>query len=937
MQDNQDGSIGRTLFEILLLAAAYVATARLGQTLAIPPGNVTPVWIPSGIVLAAVLLRGPVIWPGIWLGAFAGNVWAYLDWENFSNLGIAFISGTVNGLGDTLGALLAGFLLRRYCDVEHLFDSASNVAKFVLYGAVLNSAVSACFGVSGMAAVGLLDWADYRYVWITWWVGDGVGVILMTPLLLTLPHWFRRGIFSGINWREFLAFVALLALITEMSLGIFRQPVLPLPLVMVLPVLLWGALRFNGHLAIVASVIVAGLAIAVTSAGEGPFASPELNESLIELQLFLCTVLITVLLQLSIASERKHLQRELQDVSDTYIKMFDLTMGGVIVTDRQGCIQSVNQTAESIFGYSQDELAGRNINFLLPARLRERHQAYIDDPESHRVSDIFSVGREVTGCHRDGHDIPLRVAVNPSLDREKSQYLVVIHDLSDIRQLQSSLDLQKQLFGLLVRSAFDALIVLRNNRVANVNDRFEKLFAYNGDELLGKSLKTKLFTTDLVFIEGQGQVVESEGIDKHGRRFPVQVQQKSLRVGDDTVKIISIHDLTASRRQEQALKQALAQARDANLAKSRFLSSMSHELRTPMNAIVGFAQLLEMGENSLSERQRESVREIRSAGNHLLEVIDDILDLARIEAGTCVVNCENVAVNTLVSDCVELIKEHAVKRGIKVFNHLTPERVHIVNADPFRLKQIILNLLSNAIKFNHADGTVSISAEPTTTERLRISVTDSGVGLSEHEQDLVFQPFERVTNGEGSAAKGTGIGLVIAKSLIEQMGGEIGLESYKYMGSTFWIELPLHKTVTGHRPLALAEALNPVAVDGASGKKILYVEDQPANVKLLEHLVEQLAIGRFLSANDGETGLRIAKEERPDLMILDINMPGLDGFSVLRLVREDPDLKAIPVIALSSSSAAEEVRDGLAAGFDAYLTKPVDLDELSQVLEEYLG
>ena len=939
MQETSQATFGRTFLEIVLLAAVYVATARLGQLLAIPPGNVTPVWLPSGIILAAVLLRGAAIWPGIWLGAFIGNVWAYLDWDNFSNLGVSFISGTANGVGDTLAALVSAHLIQRYAGTARPFGTTLQVAQFVVFGALVGGAISALFGVTGLALVGLLSWSEYAYVWITWWVGDGVGVILIAPFLLTLKDWFKTGWWREPDWRELPAFVLVLVLVTGLSLGLIIETKLPLPLFMVLPVLVWGALRFSRHVVILGALLVSGAAILVTSQGGGPFESTELNRSLIELQLFLCTVLVTILLLLGTISERRRLESGIAKLSQNYMRMFDRAIGGVIITDDRGCIESFNRTAEEIFGYSEDELLGRNVNFLLPQRLREHHQQYLDNPDEFRLASIFGKGRDVVGYHQDGHEIPLMISVNPSFDETPRRFLVVVQDLSATKQLENNCRLYEQSFELLVQSAFDALLVLKNNLVVNVNERFLKLFGYAPDEVLNKPLKMKLFTTDLVFIEGQGQVVASEAIDKNGRRFPVEVQQKSEKLGGVTVKVISIHDLSTSRRQQNELTSALERARNANVAKSRFLSSMSHELRTPMNAIVGFAQLLDMGEGQLTERQRESVKEIRSAGNHLLEVIDDILDLAKIEAGTFTVNCEDVNVNALILDCMELIKGQADKRGIKIFNHLSDQQSYIVNADPFRLKQVVLNLLSNAVKFNHADGTVSVSAEPTTNERLRISITDSGVGLTDSEQELLFQPFERAS-AENSAIKGTGIGLVISKSLVELMGGAIGLESYKYIGSTFWIELPLNriaKVQKSNEPKILPVADLQQQPEAPTSKKILYVEDEPANIKLLEHLVEKLELGRFYSAVNGAVGLEIAREEQPDLIMLDINMPGMDGFALLKIIREDPLLGDRPVIAISSATTEEDIARGMAAGFDDYITKPVDLDSLSQVLKKLLS
>ena len=938
MHQHQHGSISRTLLEILILAALYVATARLGQQLAIPPGNVTPVWIPSGIVIAALLLRGSALWPGIWLGAFIGNVWAYLDWENFSNLGVSFISGTMNGVGDTLGALVAVSLISRISGTNRPFDSVIQVGQFVLFAAILSSAISAVFGVTGLTVVGFVEWSEYMYVWVTWWVGDGVGVILLTPFLLCCHEWLQKDWLKRTDFREFFAFLAVLAVVSVLALDLSTNTHLPLPLFMVLPVLLWSVVRFDRHISVTATVLVSALAIGITAAGGGPFSSMNLNQALIELQLFTFTISATVLLLLGMMAERKQVENSLDLTRRDYDRVFDMAAGGIVITDESGCIESFNKRAEKIFGFNAADVVGRNVSFLLPIELKDRHQQYLDKTNDFMRSAIFGEGREVQARHHDGYDFPIKIWITESRHDSGHHYMAVIYDITEKKQLDANLRACEQRFNLLADASFEALLIIDNNVVVSVNEQFQSLFGYTPEELVGKPLKGKLFTTDLVFIEGQGDVIQSEGINKLGRRFPVEVQQKSERVNSHWIKVISIRDLTEVKKQQQALEDALNQALNASIAKSKFLSSMSHELRTPMNAVVGFAQLLDMGSSQLTPRQRESVKEIRLAGKHLLSVIDDILDLAKIEAGTFVVNCENVNVNSLVADCIDFTKEQANKRGIKIFNHLSEQTQYLVHADIFRLKQVLLNLLSNAVKFNHADGTVAISAEPTTNNRLRISVTDSGVGLTEAEQDLVFEPFERAS-AESSSVKGTGIGLVISKSLIELMDGAIGLESYKYMGSTFWVELPLVEVINQDK----AEETIPCQVAAfdrtrrTAEKKILYIEDEPANIKLLEHLIDKLSVGEFYSAANGAVGLEIAREHQPDLIILDINMPGMKGYEVLAAIKQDRMLAEVPVIALSSRSDEESIEKGMRAGFLDYITKPVDLNKLSDVLRRVLG
>ena len=388
--------------------------------------------------------------------------------------------------------------------------------------------------------MGLLPWSDYTDVWLTWWVGDGVGVILLSPQLLTLASWWGKRWLDAFHWREFCGFALTLAIVTSLSLELVVVANLPLPLFIVLPVLLWSAFRFPPHVTILAAVIVAAAAIYITSMGAGPFQAANLNQSLIELQLFLCTVLITILLVLGIVSERRQLSVRMEKISRKHMHMLDRTLGGVIVADRQGRIESFNQSAGLIFGYTADELLGRNINFLVPKSFRESHYRFIDHPQEQGAAAIFGKKREVLGCHKDGHSIPLLISVSSSLDEEAGHFLVVLQDLSETKRLQVACQLHEQTFEFLVQSGFDALLVLNNNTIVNLNQRFVDLFGYGANELLGQPLKVKLFTTDLVFIEGHGQALESEGITNHGRRFPVAVQQRSAKLGDVVVKIISV-------------------------------------------------------------------------------------------------------------------------------------------------------------------------------------------------------------------------------------------------------------------------------------------------------------------------------------------------------------------------------------------------------------
>jgi CheY-like chemotaxis protein/two-component sensor histidine kinase len=375
----------------------------------------------------------------------------------------------------------------------------------------------------------------------------------------------------------------------------------------------------------------------------------------------------------------------------------------------------------------------------------------------------------------------------------------------------------------------------------------------------------------------------------------------------------------------------MAVAEKANLAKSDFLSSMSHELRTPLSAILGFAQLIESGSPSPTIAQKRSVDQILKAGWYLLDLINEILDLALIESGKLSLSLEPISLSEVMHECQAMIEPQAQKRGISVAFPQVEIR-YFVEADRTRVKQVLINLLSNAIKYNKSGGTVVVDCVAKTPGRIRICVKDSGDGLNPDKQTQLFQPFNRLGQ-EASVEEGTGIGLVVCKRLIELMGGAIGVESTVGEGSVFWIDLNLTaepQPVAGDEPAASARA--PVQAD-AQMRTLLYVEDNPANMMLVEDLIARRPDIRLLSARDGKHGIELARTSRPDVILMDINLPGISGITALRILAENPATAHIPVIALSANAMPRDIAKGLEAGFFRYLTKPIKVNEFMDTLD----
>ncbi len=380
------------------------------------------------------------------------------------------------------------------------------------------------------------------------------------------------------------------------------------------------------------------------------------------------------------------------------------------------------------------------------------------------------------------------------------------------------------------------------------------------------------------------------------------------------------------------LRKAKEEADRANNAKSEFLSRMSHELRTPMNAIMGFAQLLETDqETPLTPDQSDNIREIRHAGQHLLELINEVLDLARIETGRIELSLEPVEVPALIGECVALLQPLMAERQIEL--NLEVGGTTTVQADRLRLRQTILNLLSNAVKYNRDKGSVRISCQLAAEGKVRIAVCDSGRGIAADAMQRLFKPFERIESAY-DGIEGSGIGLALSKRLIEAMGGIIGAESIVGAGSTFWLELPAAVAKEYYPSVSSADAT--VQNNYVAAHTLLYIEDNPANLRLVRKIISTHTRLTLLDAPTAEQGLEIARAHHPALILLDINLPGMNGFDALHHLKDDPTICDIPVVAISANAMERDVKKGLEAGFTDYLTKPLDIPKLLTLLDTLL-
>jgi PAS domain S-box-containing protein len=643
-----------------------------------------------------------------------------------------------------------------------------------------------------------------------------------------------------------------------------------------------------------------------------------------------------------------------------------------IATDEKGVIQIFNVGAERMLGYK----AGDVVDRITPADISDPGEVVaraaalsleLDTPitpgfealvfkASRGMEDIY----ELTYIRKDGSRLPAIVSVTALRDAQGRiiGYLLIGTDNTARKQVeaeQALLDqrLRDQQFYTrsLIESNIDALMTTDpRGIISDVNQQMEALTGCSRDELIGAPFKN--YFTDperaeaaitRVLREGKVTNYELTAHARDGKETVVSYNATTFHDRNRNLQGVfaAARDVTERKQFEYTLQEnnvelesAKAAAEKANRAKSEFLSSMSHELRTPLNAVLGFAQLMASEKPPPSVPQQRSIDQILKGGWYLLRLINEILDLAMIESGKVTMSQEAMSLTDVLQDCQAMIEPQAQKRRVRMtFARL--DSLFYVHADRTRVKQVMINLLSNAIKYNREGGAVTVHCSARGPDRVRVSVEDTGAGLAPEQLAQLFQPFNRLGQ-ETSAEEGTGIGLVVTKQLVELMGGAIGVDSTVGQGSVFWVEF-----------LASAAPILEFGADGDSAgsliqstvvprdeqRTLLYVEDNPANLALVEQLIARRSDLRLLTAIDGHLGIRLARDYQPDVILMDINLPGISGYGALKILQDDPLTKAIPVLALSANAMPRDIEKGLDAGFFRYLTKPIKVVEFMDALD----
>lgn len=616
-------------------------------------------------------------------------------------------------------------------------------------------------------------------------------------------------------------------------------------------------------------------------------------------------------------------------------------------------VQTFSPAAERLFGYQSSEMIDRNVSLLMPEPDHSAHDGYLNNYLTSGVARIIGLGREVTGLRKDGTRFPLHLSVGKFAIDGQTMFTGVVHDLTAEVEQRNSLRASEERFQQLVAN-IDEMFMFRTVtpvKYIYVSPAVQQIYGVTVDQALAdpEIFFTVIHPDDAAFIrvkmieaDGNTRVeMESRIVRPDGELRWVWIRYRPVETapGEPRLVAITVSDITARKAAQRGEEAARAEAERANDAKSEFLSRMSHELRTPLNAILGFSQLLGMDE--LNTDQQEAVRQINRGGRHLLELINEVLDISRIESGQMALSSEAVFVSDVIDEVLDLMGPLVNARKLLVTLPPVGTFTEHVLADRQRLKQVLLNLVSNAIKHNRDEGQVSLSCAVQPDGMFAITVSDTGIGVPPGEIDRLFAPFDRM-GAENTEVEGTGVGLALSLALVQAMGGRLEVESTLGVGSSFTVLLPL---IEAAEPQAaerspMTNDFGPATADVAQGLHgpltVVYIEDNLASLRLVQQVAARRPGVRLVHAMHGQVGLDLVSSTRPDLILLDLHLPDMPGEEVLRRLRAESATENTPIVIISADATPGRVQRLRDRGASGYLTKPVDVKELLAWFDEAL-
>jgi len=642
-------------------------------------------------------------------------------------------------------------------------------------------------------------------------------------------------------------------------------------------------------------------------------------------------------------TDRKEAEDALRASEERYRALIENAHDIIVVLDpATGEIRYQSPSMERILGYTPEDSVGQNMFALVHPDDLETAMREI----SAAASAPGTTGHaEYRFRHKDGSWRQLETFGRTVSPTSAAEGLVFnTRDITERKQAEDALRWSEQHFRRLIENGQDNIVIIAPDGVMTYQSpSVTRILGYTPEELVGRSAWELVHPDDVaVVLRELENTFATPGVIGHAEyryrhkdgswRYLEAFGQTLSTDSPDEGVVANIRDVTERRLAEEALRRATLEAERANRAKSEFLSRMSHELRTPMNSILGFSQLLSRG--TLAADQRRGVQHILTAGRHLLRLINEVLDIARIESGRQQLSLEPVRLSLVVQEAVALARPLAAQRCITLDDGELPEGEPFVTADRQRLSQVLLNLLSNAVKYNREGGSVRLHCEILPDERVKVRVTDTGKGVDPAQHDQLFVPFARL-GAEHTEVEGTGLGLALSQRLVEAMGGSLVLEESSDEGSTFALDLRLARD-----PVERLEGRSPAPLSVGSKIRspvtLLYVEDNLANLSLVETILSERPGWKTIPALQGRMGTELAREHAPDLVLLDLHLPDVQGDEVLRRLRCDARTAGIPVVMISADATPRTIDRLIAEGADAYLTKPLDVDEFLAAIDRLL-
>jgi len=790
---------------LILIALSYYATAKLGLKFAFDGTNASPVWMPSGIALAATLLAGYRVWPAIFIAAFFANLQVLtISESSFSSI---FILSIITATGNTLEALVGASLISRFANTSNPLETLKGTTLFIFFGALLATFIAAIIGSLSFCAF-TNQWKIFDHMILNWWFGDTLGILTLVPIIVNWSQ-IKFNDWTLLKSLELAGFIVVLALTSYLIFFTIYNLIY-----LFIPVLLWSIFRFGKFETSVFVLIISGLAL-WSSMNHSVNDVLWQNESLLVIQSFIGVVAITFLVLSTVIYERKKMQLSLYENLIKHRTLLENLPQKIFVKNSELVFVSCNENFARELNIQPADIEGKTDYDFFPVELAEKYRK--------EDSDFLASGKssEAEVCEtRDGEICWTQAVKVPVKDRNGAVIGVqgIFWDITERKQAEELLRLNEEKYRFLFERNPVPLLIYDTEtlKFLAVNESFVKQYGFSFDEVLAMQLpdlypkeeKDSIIRLATGF-QGHTYAGEWHHIKKDGTVISIIATSHDIEYLDRKARIAVVLDITDRKLAELELENyrkhlekmveertaeleiAKERAESADQLKSAFLATMSHELRTPLNSIIGFTgMLLQELPGPLNEEQKKQLRMTQKSGRHLLSLINDILDLSKIEAGQLNLSNDRFNISEVIHNVLDLCRQFAQSKNLALSAVVEPDLPEIMN-DQFRVKQVVINLVNNALKFTEV-GSVEVKAIKE-NNYLVVQVVDTGMGIEDDQMKMLFKPFIQIDSGVARKHEGTGLGLSISKKLMTMMGGSIAVQSKPGEGSTFTIKLPLVK------------------------------------------------------------------------------------------------------------------------------------------------